>query len=150
MEEFDEDCRFPIIDLSGSSPRSLQDHLFSYNFADIDAASDDLGTPWEILKDSPFDYSNPYIGFIWDIARDFVYLADAKKQKYMLAIKIWQDRPMHVLSDVQKLYGKLLHTTLVIPRGRAYLTSLEAMLCLAFKDPFLPRRPVKSLASDLL
>lgn len=55
-----------------------------------------------------------------------------------------------MLNDIQQLYGKLLHTTLVVPKGRAYLTSLEAMLCLAFDKPFLPRRPVKSLNSDLL
>jgi hypothetical protein len=45
------------------------------------------------------------------------------------------------LPKVQKLYGKLMHVTLVVPSGRTYLTSLRSMLGI-FKDhPFLPHTP---------
>lgn len=115
LEEFDEDCRFLIMDLSEASSRSINDVRFSCNMADIDRVSEDLNIPWEKLKDKSFAYANPYI-----------------------------------VIDVQQLYGKLLHTTLVVPKGRAYLTSLEAMLRLAFINPFLPRRPVKTLEADLI
>lgn len=149
LEEFDEDCRFPIADLSGASARSAEDRRFSCNLSDIDEVSEDMGIPWEILKDKVFAYSNPYIGIIWNLSQDKVYLAEEKKQKYLAEIEVWQQRGSHTLLDVQQLYGKLLHTTLVVPRGRAYLTSLEAMLRLAVVKPFLPRRPVKSLEGDL-
>lgn len=150
LEEFDEDCRFPVTDLSGASPRSIEDSRFSCNMADIDEASKDFDVPWERLKDKPFAYSNPYIGIMWDLERNRVYLSEEKKHKYLLAIQVWKKRDTHVLLDVQQLYGKLLHVTLVVPKGRAYLTSLEAMLRLAFDKPFLPRRPVKSLEADFL
>lgn len=149
LEVFDEDCRFPIKDLSEASPRSHEDARFSCNLADIDEVSDDLHIPWEELKDKPFAYANSYIGFMWDLAQDNVYLPEEKKRKYLLAIDIWRRRDKHVLLDVQQLYGKLLHTSLIIPRGRVHLTSLEAMLRLTFDKPFLPRRPVKSLEADL-
>lgn len=87
---------------------------------------------------------------MWNLAQDKVYLDEEKKAKYLDAIRGWETRDSHVLNDVQQLYGKLLHTTLVVPRGRAYLTSLEAMLCLAFIKPFIPRRPIKRLDADLL
>lgn len=87
---------------------------------------------------------------MWDLEHNKVYLTDEKKHKYLSAIRIWRQRDAHVLIDVQQLYGKLLHTTLVVPKGRAYLTSLEAMLRLTFINPFLPRRPVKTLEADLI
>ena len=48
---------------------------------------------------------------------------------------------MHNLLEVQELYGKLLHAALVIPAGRAHLTSLEAMLAAFNDNPFLPHTP---------
>jgi hypothetical protein len=55
----------------------------------------------------------------------------------------------HTLPEVQKLYGKLLHATLIVPSGRAYLTNLESMLGI-FKDrPFLPRTPPRDTQADL-
>jgi hypothetical protein len=57
---------------------------------------------------------------------------------------------MHTLEDVQKLHGKLVHACSAIPRGRAYLTSLEKMLSLCGNQPLLPHRPIKEIAEDLL
>jgi hypothetical protein len=54
-----------------------------------------------------------------------------------------------MLEDVQKLFGKLLHTCLMLPHGRAYLTGLEAMLGI-FKDtPFTPCHPPHGTQADL-
>ena len=57
---------------------------------------------------------------------------------------------MHVLKDVQLLYGKLLHAASVLPRGHAYLTGLERMLSLCASRPFMPHCPVKTIVNDLL
>ena len=53
------------------------------------------------------------------------------------------------LVEVQKLYGKLLHTTLAHPDGRPYLTSLEAMLGIFHDNPHLPWTPPRQVPSDL-
>ena len=53
------------------------------------------------------------------------------------------------LLEVQQLYGKLLHASLVIPTGRAYLTSMETMLSLFHDSPFLPRTPPRDTPGDL-
>ena len=136
IEEFDEDCSFPFCDLSSHSPRSPEDQRFTYNFSDIDALLDQLGIRWERSKDLPFAYTTTYTGFEWNL-KD---LTANKKAKYQLAILEWANRSAHTLHDVQKLYGKLLHASLVLPAGRAYLTSLEAMLGLFGNKPFMPRR----------
>jgi hypothetical protein len=67
-----------------------------------------------------------------------------------VAIEQWEARHTHKLTEVQKLYGKLLHTSLIIPEGRAYLTNLEAMLGIFHGSPFLPRTPPHHTASNLL
>ena len=54
-----------------------------------------------------------------------------------------------MLHDVQTLYGKLLHVSLVEPRGRVHLTTLEAMLCVCAKNPFQPHHAVKGTNADL-
>ena len=149
LEEFIEDCRYPLLDLSKSSPRSAHDEQYTYNFADIDNLSSPLGIPWEREKDMPFARSTTYIGFVWDLATMRVSLPSKKKTKYLAAIQDWTDSKTHVLNDVEKLYGKLLHTCSIIPRGRAFLTELEAMLGLFDSNPFRPISSPKLLADNL-
>ena len=149
LDEHVEDCQFPCLDLSSQSPRSPEDSLYTYNFDDIDRLSDLLGIPWEKSKDHPFSTSTSYIGLNWDLGSLNVALTAEKRQKYSLAILDWHSRRKHDLNDVQKLYGKLLHACLVIPAGRSYLTSLEAMLVLCSPHPFAFYFPVKELAEDL-
>jgi hypothetical protein len=149
LEEFDEDCRFPCRDLSHQSFRSAEDSHFSYNFDDIDLISHQLGIPWDRSKDQLFGSSTKYIGFIWDLSTGQVSLCPSKKEKYTHAIMEWKTRPSHVLNDVEKLYGKLLHTCLVVPSGRAFLTSMETMLATSHHSPFLPQSASKHIAEDL-
>ena len=149
LEEFDEDCRFPCRDLSHQSPRSVTDAQFTYNFDDIDKVSSQLGIPWDCSKDQPFSNSSTYIGFDWDLSSLWVSLSSAKKEKYSRAILEWNARSSHVLNDVEKLYGKLLHACSVIPSGRAFLTSLEAMLRTSHHSPFVPHSAGKGVARDL-
>jgi hypothetical protein len=149
LEEFDEDCRFPCRDLSGQSSRSSEDQLFTYNFDDIDRISDQLGIPWDRSKDQHFNHSTTYIGFVWDLSTLRVSLGPAKKEKYSRAIIKWKGRSAHVLNDVEKLHGKLLHACLVVPSGRAYLTGLEAMLSTSHHSPHVPQSANKGIASDL-
>ena len=70
-----------------------------------------------------------------------VTLIEAKHEKYRLALLAWQGSRTHVLLEVQKLHGKLLHASSVIPTGRTYLTGLEAMLSICHDQPFKPHTP---------
>jgi hypothetical protein len=63
FEEFNENCTFPLRNLSHVSSRSEHDASFTYTISDIDNVSDQLGIPWERLKDQPFSGSTIYIGF---------------------------------------------------------------------------------------
>jgi hypothetical protein len=148
--ELNEDCGKPILDLSHQSSRSAHDALFTYCLDDIDKISDKLGIPWEKSKDQLFASSTTYIGFVWDLNSHSVSLAGGKIEKYRNAIKEWLSRPTQVLKDVQQLYGKLLHASAALREGRAYLTGLERMLKVCSDRPFMPHRPVKSIADDLL
>ena len=58
----------------------------------------------------------------------FGYPYHWKRRQYLAAIQDWTDSKTHILNNVEKLYGKLLHTCSIIPRGCAFLTKLEAML----------------------
>jgi hypothetical protein len=149
FEEFNENCTFPLRNLSHVSSRSEHDASFTYTISDIDNVSDQLGIPWERSKDQPFSGSTIYIGFKWDLDKRTVSLAPTKVGKYLDAIRDWSNKSAHVLKDVQTLYGKLLHASAAIPRGRAYLTSLERMMRLCADKPFMPHRAIKSVAADL-
>ena len=148
-EEFNEDCSAPIQDLSHISPRCKHNATFSYSLTDIDRLSEILGIPWETSKDQPFGPTTTYIGFVWDLKERTVKLSQEKADKYLRAIEEWQSCPTHRLDEVQKLYGKLLHTASLIPAGRAYLTGLERMLAVCSKKPFMPHRPDKAISDDL-
>lgn len=51
IEEFNDNMLFPIQDLSLQSPRSSLDASFSCNLDDINRISQQLGVPWDPLKD---------------------------------------------------------------------------------------------------
>lgn len=147
--ELDEDCSFPIRDLSSSSLRSAEDAAFTYCLDDVDRISADLGIPWEHSKDKPFATVTTYIGLVWDLSAHTVALSPEKKEKYLAAIAMWSSSPVHTLEDVQKPYGKLLHACLVVPVGRTRLTRLEATLGIYGDRPFLPCHPANGVAEDL-
>ena len=149
-EEFNEDFLAPIQDWSHISPHSKHDATFSYNIADIDGVSATLGIPWETSKDQPFGSTTTYIGFVWDLQDRTVRLSPGKVVKYLALIKEWQSCATHRLEDIQKLYGKLLHTASLIPAGRAYLTGLEHMLAVCTKKPFMLHRPDKAIHEELM
>ena len=149
LDEHVEDCSFPCQDLSLRSLRSAEDRLYTYNFDDIDRISSALGIPWEISKDMPFASSTIYIGLLWDLDSRTVSLTQKKSLKYILSIEEWHLRPKHVLNDVQKLYGKLMHACLVLPAGRAFLTNLEIMLALCNPHPFTRYFPTRGISDDL-
>ena len=145
-EEFDEDNSSPLQDLTTDSPYSC---LFTYDDSAIDRISNHLGIPWEASKTVPFSPVVPYLGLSWDLNAKTVTLPDAKKQKYLVCIEEWHQRHTHTLAQVQSLYGKLLHSCLVTREGRAYLTSLEAMLSIFHNRPLIPRTPPRGTAQDL-
>jgi hypothetical protein len=147
--EFDEDATRPIQNFSTSSYHSANDVAFTYCDADIDALSGELGIPWERSKTIPFGDSVPYIGFNWNLSSRIVSVTAAKKEKYKAAIEEWLSRSTHSWDEVQKLYGKLLHISLIVPAGRAYLTNLEAMLGSFTSNPFVPHHPPRDTAKDL-
>ena len=120
-----------------------------YSFDDIDKLADTLGIPSEKSKDQPFSSSTIYIGFLWDIVGKRVFLSPRKVEKYLAVIQAWLTRATHVLQDIRKLYGKLLHACSAMPRGRAYLTGFEHMLATCGKKPFMPHHPDKAISNDL-
>lgn len=105
--------------------------------------------PWESSKDSPFASSGTYIGFVWDLDARSVSLTDKKMALYLAAIENWLCEPAHALDTVRKLYGKLLHSSLLVPAGRAYLTGLETMLGSFGDSPLARRHPPRSVRPDL-
>lgn len=144
-----EDMSFPLADLSGRSPRSSDDMRFCYNTADIDWISDQLQIPWQLEKDSGWSETVTYLGFDWDLGRKVVSLTAAKREKYRAAIAEWQGSRSHDKREAERLYGKLLHASQVLPAGRAYLTSLEYFIC-SFRDsPFQHRSPPRRLRGEL-
>ena len=148
-EEFDEDCSAPFQDLASASPRSVEDQAFAYADADIDALSNHLGIRWEPSKTVPFGTEIPYLGFLWNLEARTVCLLEKKRVKYLMAINEWEEKRTHDLLEMQQLHGKLQHASLVILPGRAYLTSMEAMLATCHNRPFLPRTPPRDTSSDL-
>ena len=116
-EEFDEDNSAPLRDFSANAHNAL-DATFSYSDVDIDRISTDLGIPWESSKTIPFTTVIPYLGLSWDLEAKTVALSDTKKEKYRNCITEWQNRSTHTLTQVQSLYGKLLHLVFGSPVSR--------------------------------
>ena len=79
-----------------------------------------------------------------------VALQEKKKEKYASTIVEWKRRKSHTLSDVERLYSKLLHTCAIVPEGYAYLTGLESMLGIFHQSPHKPRHPPRQVERDLL
>lgn len=145
-EHFAEDLAFPIRHIKS---HRQGDVVYSYGVKDIDDITRPLGIPWETSKDIPFGSIITFAGLSWDLENKRVALPDTKKEKYLQALLEWQQRETHSLEDTRKLYGKLLYTCHVIPRGRAYLTKLEKMMATFHERPFTPRHPPRSLPEDL-
>ena len=139
--EFDKDASSSLWDLSAASPWSSEDARFTYCDANIDFLSTALGIPWETTKTVPFNSCIPYLGFIWDLEAHTITLSDEKKAKYTGVIMEWNSQPRHTQEEVEKLYGKLLHACLVVPKGQAYLTNLESMLQNFHNCPFMLHSP---------
>ena len=148
-EEFAEDMSKPLRDLT-TTQRGTEHPEHAYTMNDVDAISARLGIPWEESKDVPFNKIVPFIGFDWNLEEKKVRLQNKKKKKYLGAVVEWTRRTTHTLEDVQKLYGKLLHTCLIVPEGRAYLTKLEKMMGVYHNTPHKPRRPPRHTDIDLL
>ena len=144
-EEFAEDMSIP---LRGRSLSTREE--YAYSMADIDVISTQLGVPWGRTKDVPFSGVAPFIGFDWDLDRKLVSLQEKKREKYLHAVEEWRRRKTHTLEDVQKIYGKLLHTCLIVLEGRAYLTKMEKMMGIFHDTPLKPRHPPHRTDDDLL
>lgn len=149
VEEFDEEYVFPCGILLVTPDASAADSLYTYSFQHIDIISRELGVPWELAKDQPFAATTIYIGFLWDLDAKTMQLSAEKTAKYLRAIDEWRVSRTHSSQQTESLYGKLLHACLVVPSGRAYLTTLESMLAVAARNPHLERHDDKRLEADL-
>jgi hypothetical protein len=149
-EEFDEDKKLPIKDLSKRSIRSKEDARFSYCMADIDRVSAPLGVVWKLVKDSPFGPIAKYDGFSWDLVKYQVSVPKEKKERYYGELIRWEEREAHTLDEVQSLYGKLQHVSLIAPEGSAYLTEFEKMIATGTANPMASRHASsKHMPSDI-
>ena len=57
VEEFDEDMRFPLKDLSSNSTCPAEEAHFRYNLGGIDQVSEFLGIPWNANKQQKRSYA---------------------------------------------------------------------------------------------
>jgi hypothetical protein len=149
FEEFDDSCQHPIKALPASNLTPNTETAFTYSLEHVDRISDKLGIPWERSKDQPFAPSFTYLGFLWNIDDKLVSLTDHKRQKYLRAIEEWNQSTTHTLEEAEKLHGKLLHATHIIPKGRAYLSGLERLMATQRNKPHVPLRPPKGTPYEL-
>ena len=148
-EEFAEDMSSPLQDLSVRHMDTTRTK-HAYSIENVDEISGKLGIPWERSKDVPFGKVVPFIGFDWDLENKTVSLQKKKKEKYTHAVVQWRRKKTHTLEEVESLYGKLLHTCLIVPEGRAFLTNLESMIGIFHDSPHKPRHPPRRTDVDLL
>jgi hypothetical protein len=148
-EELDDTCQHPIRALAPIAPVSNADSPFAYTLTHIDAISEELGIPWQSSKDQPFGPSFTYLGFHWDLDQKLVTLTSHKQEKYCQAIKNWNLASRHSLEDTERLHGKLLHATHIIPKGRAYLSGLERLMATQRDRPHVPLSSPKGTDFEL-
>lgn len=149
-EEFDDDFSFPLTDHSKDSPRSAEEASYTYSFCDIDAITDILGYVWAPEKDVPFCFDPIYFGFMWQFDCMVVSVPVEKREKYLTCITEWEARAKHNLEQITGLYGKLMHVSLVLTCGRAYLIEFEKMMSeISHAAPFACHRPPRRLPADL-
>jgi hypothetical protein len=151
VEEWAEDFRFPIRDLSGAAPGDAAHNAqFTYSFADVDRIARDLGVVFAIDKNVEFATRVPFTGLEFDLATKDVGLPETKRTKYAACLKVFLAAPTLQLRHVQSLYGKLLHTCTVVPKGRAYLTGLESFIA-SYDNarPFLSKHLPRAARGDL-
>ncbi len=149
VEEFDNSCQHPIRKLPSPSQSPDSGTGFTYTLHHINAMSEPLGIPWEASKDQPFGSTFTYLGFLWDIGNKIVRLIEHKQAKYCHAIQEWNQSSKHALDQTEKLHGKLLHATLIMPAGCAYLTGLECLMAMQHDKPWLPIKSPKGTDYEL-
>jgi hypothetical protein len=126
-------------------------YTYTYDTTIIWETAAYLGWPWAPEKHTPFAASFTYIGFLWDLDNKTVCLPDAKRTKYLLRLSPWSTGSLATKLDAEKLTGTLNHCTLVIPSGRAYLSSLYKFIA-SFTPRSHPRTKhtvPETLANDL-
>lgn len=123
VKEFAEDHRFPLRDLSGKpGPQSEDNKQFTYAACDFLELAEDLGVRYSREKQQLFAAHVIFTGLRWDLGARTVGLPEEKRKKYFSALEALATRPS--LREVESVYGKLQHATLVRPEGRAYLADL--------------------------
>ena len=142
LSEFDDCHTFPLQDFPNSS-------AFAYSESYLDTLSADLGIPWNTAKSTHFSTTVTYLGFLWDLEARTIQLTQSKQHKYLQAIRAWQTNVQHSQTEVQSLYGKLLHISLILPYARAYLAQFEKFLSNFTHNPHIRRRAPKRLTPDL-
>ena len=113
-----------------------------------------MSSQWPLASNgSPQDQSHlvrkPLLGLPVEPVIEGCAPAWWEKARYLTVITKWREKRTHNLLETQRLYGKLLHATLVIPAGHAHLTSLEVMLASLNNSPFCPHTPPQSTLDDL-
>ena len=149
IEEFDDSCQHPIKTLPNHAHTPNTNTSFAYTLDHVDAISEKLGIPWEQSKDQPFGPSFTYLGFHWDIDNKTVTLTEHKWEKYCQTIRNWNLNTKHSLNETEKLHGKLLHVTHIIPKGCAYLSGLERLMATQRDKPHIPLSSPKGTDFEL-
>ena len=144
-----EDCAFTLHDFATIRGKGMDENPYPHGLNDIDNISNTLGIPWEPSKDIPFSYTSTFIGFMWDLDKHTVTLAEPKRHKSLAALQEWASKRAHNLHEAQMLLSKLTHASQIFPKGCPYLTNLETMLTIFGPKPFIPHMPPKGSQDDI-
>lgn len=149
-EEFVENFRFPIRAVGDSESE------FAYQAEDVDSLFAELGVVLAEEKGCDFAPVAPFTGLEWNVQAKQVGVPEKKREKYAAVLETLRGEAepgeRWGKKAVESLYGKLMHVSLVVPEGRAYLTSLEAMLggwAVPGARPFATRSVSGDLRADL-
>lgn len=137
-------------------PRSKnKDNTYNYSYDEslIWNIAKVLGWPWAPSKFIPFAFLFLYIGFLWSLTNKTVELPAAKKEKYIGRLAPWTTpRAKMSLEQTETIIGTLNHVSLVVPAGRAHLSSFYAFRA-TFQGPLarvIPHTVSSTLRTDAL
>ncbi|KAF5344196.1 hypothetical protein D9757_015269 [Collybiopsis confluens] len=78
-----------------------------------------------------------------------VEVPEQKRIKYLKELESWDTQSTHDARQVSKIYGQLLHVSLVLTRGKAYLIELEKFAAdLDHEPPLTKHRPPRRWPVD--
>lgn len=93
---------------------------------DIVSISNSMGVASNVEKVHDFNVEQRYIGFIWNSLERTVRLPDEKlRERLANIVEFLKPGGLFTFKDAEKLVGRLVHTTYIVPNLVCYLSSLH-------------------------